>query len=168
MSTSEKKILVNKETKKTIWRITNSKKEDIHTYYDRCPWSSDGKYILFSSAESRDLGLQGNILATQKGEIYLMDTKNYERVRIAENAFFHSHQGAETVWNFKKNKIYFRLGGDKVGVVYVATREVEQFQEGRFYRFFGLSSDGKKFVFENIDSTQLKGKGIYTMNEDCS
>jgi len=168
MSVPEKTILLDKETGKTIWRITNSNKEDIHTYYDRCPWSQNGKYILFSSANTQNLSLQGNILATQKGEVYLIDMKTYKRIRIAENAFFHSHQGAETIWNFKKNKVYFRQGGEKVGVVNVATKEVEQFQEGRYYRFFGLSSDGKKFVFENIDKSQLEGKGIYTMNEDCS
>jgi len=164
----EKSEFADEETGRTIWRITNSENEEVHTYYDRCPWSFDGRYILFASANPNDLSLQGNVRSTQNGAVYLMDTQTYRRIKIAERAFYHSHQGSEQVWNYKKNKVYFYLPDLKVGVINVRTNEIEPFKEPQYYRFFGLSPDGEKFVFDNIDSSKLEGRGIYIMNEDCS
>ena len=89
-------------------RLTNSQKEDKHTYYDICPWSADQRTIVFSSADASDLTIQhGDNLATRNGEVYLMDTENDEISKIADEALFTTHNGTHAMWHPKGKKVYF-------------------------------------------------------------
>ena len=54
----EKTEFADPGTGRTIWRLTNNNLEEKHTYYDINPWSSDERFILFSSARGEDLTLQ--------------------------------------------------------------------------------------------------------------
>ena len=79
---SERTTFVDRATGRTIWRITDSQRSDKHAYYDLCPWSPDGRHIVFSSADPKDLTEEGaNIHWTQKGQVFVMDTRTWTRKR---------------------------------------------------------------------------------------
>ena len=163
---SERTVFQDQETGRTIWRLTNSQREDKHTYYDICPWSADQRYIVFSSADAQDLTIQhGDNLATRNGEVYLMDTENDEISKIADEALFTTHNGTHAMWHPKEKKVYFYRAPNQVGVVDVAARKLERVMEGGIRQ---LSPDGEKFAFPSNDPDRIGGRGIYTMNEDGS
>ena len=81
----EMTVRKDQATGKTIARLTSGDREDKHTYYDICPWSPDGRYLLFSSADAEDLTTSyGDNLGTQKGQLYVMDLETFQRRLIAE------------------------------------------------------------------------------------
>jgi WD40 repeat protein len=163
---SEKTIFQDPKTGRTIWRLTNSQREDKHTYYDICPWSYDQKYIVFSSADLQDLTIQrGDNLATHNGELYVMDTENYEIRKVAEPTLFTTHNGAFALWHPRKHQVYFYQAPHKVGVVDVATAKLERTMEGGIRQ---LSPDGKRFATSSNDPSFREGRGVYTMDEDGS
>lgn len=165
-SGSEKSVYQDPETGRTIWRLTNSQVEDKHSYYDICPWSPDGKYIVFSSAVPRDLTThRGDLFVTGSGRVYVMDTGNYEITQIAEGTSFNTHTGAFAVWHPTENRVYFNRSSGKIGVVDVENPGEERVMEGGLRQ---LSPDGQKMVTTSNDADYREGQGVYTMNEDGS
>lgn len=163
---SEKTVFEDPLTDWTIWRLTNSQMDDKHTYYDICPWSADQKFIVFSSADPKSLTLQyGDNLASEKGQVYVMDTEKYELRKIADNAFFTTHTGAHPMWHPVQKKVYYYQAPGRVGVVDALTGRLERVMEGGIRQ---LSPDGELFAFPSNDARYSEGRGIYTMREDGS
>jgi Tol biopolymer transport system component len=163
---SERTVFKDGETGRTIWRLTDSQREDKHTYYDICPWSFDQKYIVFSSARLVDLTTPyGDNLSTNSGELYVMNTETYTLCKIADHTLFTTHNGAFALWHPRQHKVYFYQAPNKVGVADVATAEVERVMEGGIRQ---LSPDGLRFASQSNDPDFLEGRGVYTMNEDGS
>ena len=151
-------------TGQTIMRLTSGDRDDKHTYYDICPWSPDGKYLLFSSADAEDLTTpRGDNLSTQKGQLYVMDLETFQRRLIADNALYATHNGVFSAWHPTKPRAFFRKAPNKVGVVDVETGELLQVMDGGLRQ---LSPDGEIMVFPNNEESYLDGRGIYTMDED--
>ena len=67
---------------------------DVHTYYDISPWSPDGRYMVFSAANPKDItAVHRDTLATCKGQLYLMDLETYElRLLARERILQHPHR----------------------------------------------------------------------------
>ena len=156
---SEKTVIQDEVTGRTIWRLTQNDGEDKHAYYDICPWSSDQNYILFSTAKSEDLTTQvSDLWTTNRGEVYVMDTETCELKRIAENAYYSTHNGVFSMWHPKKPLVYFVQAPGKVGVANAETGKVERVMDGRMRQ---LSPDGELFVTTTPE-------GVSTMKEDGS
>lgn len=153
-------------TGRTIWRLTNSQMEDKHSYYDISPWSPDQKHIVFSTARVRDLTIKHkDTLATQRGQVYVMDTETFALTKIADNAFYNTHTGAFALWHPQQKKVYFYQGPEQVAMVDVETRRIERTMSGGIRQ---LSPDGQKFAWTSNDMTSDMARGVYTMNEDGS
>jgi len=90
----------DKKTGRRVVQLTcNAEFESKHAYYDICPWSSDGRYLAFSSARPADLtGVYRDNVSTDHGRVCVMDTSNREIRVIATDAFYASHSGAWPVW----------------------------------------------------------------------
>lgn len=162
----ERTRFVDKETGRTIWRVTSSRRHDKHTYYDLCPWSPDSRYILFSSADPADLAVPpgANVNVTQKGQLCLLDTGTYTRRVIADNTIFESHQGTFSAWSPKRNRVYFQKSSTELGVFDV--------DSGTLLRTMGgfvwwMSPETERFAFASGEVGRPEN-GIYTMNEDGS
>jgi Tol biopolymer transport system component len=173
----EKSVFTDHKTGQTFWRITNSVREDRHTYYDLCPWSPDGRYIVFSSASSADLTTPGaNIMTTRKGRVCVLDEESYTRKELAFDTFYQTHNGTPAVWSPTGRRIYFQKtegtpgGADgTVGVIDVQRGTIEREMTGPlWWALWWLSPDGQRFVFSVDEPTQLEGRGMYTMMEDGS
>ena len=139
---TEKTVFQDSETGRTIWRLTNSQREDKHTYYDICPWSPDQKQLLFSSADAKDLApLSGHdTLASQTGIVYLMDTTSYAIRPLVSGAHYNTHTGVFSTWHPIRPQVFFSQAPDRVGVVNANTGKVERVLEGSLRQ---LSPDGK-------------------------
>jgi len=154
---SEKTVIQDAVTGRTLWRLTNSEMEDKHSYYDICPWSSDGKYILFSTARAEDLTIPTrDLLTTNRGEVYVMDTETGELIRIATEANYTTHNGVFSMWHPREPKVYFSKAPGEIGMVNVETRTVERVVKGGGRQ---LSPDGGLFV-------SITNEGVCTMKED--
>jgi Tol biopolymer transport system component len=46
---SEKRVIIDQKTGREIWQMTCSSVPSLHSYYDLCVWSPDGKSIVFCS-----------------------------------------------------------------------------------------------------------------------
>jgi len=162
----EKIEFADPETGRTIWRLTNNNREEKHTYYDINPWSSDEKYILFSSARGEDLTLQvRDMRASDKGEVYVIDTEDYGIKQVGDEALFTTHNGASAMWHPSEDRIYYYHVSGQVAAVNPVTGERERLMDGNIRQ---LSPDGERFVWNNNDPNFEDGRGIYTMREDGS
>lgn len=160
----ERTTFVDRHTGRTVWRITDSRRSDKHAYYDLCPWSPDDRYILFSSADPADLTEPGaNIHWTQKGQVFVMDTRTFTRTLLAEGTYFQTHQGTFALWSPVKPWVYFQMTPTTLGVVDVDTRKLVRKVESALYWL----SPQERIVYAG-DASAPEGRGIYSMNEDGS
>ena len=102
-SGSERTIYRDPQTGWTIWRLTHSQMADTHTYAAVCPWSSDQAYIVFSTADPRDLTIEhGDQWATNSGQVYVMDTTDYALHKIGITPEDHDVVHAYFVTEFER------------------------------------------------------------------
>ncbi len=160
----ERSTFVDQRTGRTIERLTNSPMADLHTYYDICPWSPHGRYLVFSAAYPADLTIvHRDTLATDKGQIYLLDLNTYELRFLAENAFYNTHTGAFPVWHPTKNQVFFYTGPEEVSVVDVESGALLRTMKGGIRQ---LSPDGELLSWTTNDIRTDLPRGVYTMQED--
>ena len=161
----EKTEFKDPRTGRTIWRLTNSQMEDLHTYYDICPWSPDGRYVVFSSADRQDLTLPyDDYRASDKGRVHIMDTESFQIREIADHAYFDPHTGMFCMWHPGKLQVYFRKSAEQIGVVDIESGSART-MAGRMRQ---LSPDGRQFAALSRAQWYGLGAGIATMNEDGS
>jgi Tol biopolymer transport system component len=163
----EMSAFTDSATGRTIQRLTNSQMEDKHTYYDISPWSADGRLLAFSSAHPDDLkSAHRDSWATDRGEVYLMDTETFELRRIADDGFYITHTGTGAMWHPSGEKIYYYSAPNEVSVVNVQSGRKEHVMSGGIRQ---LSPDGAKFAWTvNDPSPSYPQRGVYTMSEDGS
>ncbi len=167
-SGSERIAFRDAVTGRTIWQLTDSQMEDKHTYYDISPWSTDQRYVAFSSGDPHYLSIQHrDNLAACGGEIFVMDTEDdYAISRVAGDAFFTTHSGAHAMWHPTALKLYYWYRApDRIGVVDLETGEFAREMSGGIRQ---MSPDGKAFAWNCNDPEYGEGRGIYLMAEDGS
>lgn len=162
----EWKEYVDAKTGHTIQQLTDNKNiESKHNYYDVCPWSSDGKYILFSSAVPEEVVAAYKVtLSTENGAVCIMDTQSGEISTIAEGGLYNTHNGTFPIWHPSRNLVYYRRKRGLVGIVDI--------DEGTEITIKGsarqISPDGNTLV-STPNEVQLGDElGIYTMKSDGS
>ncbi len=144
-------------------RLTLSGEHDKHTYYDICPWSPDGKILLFSSVSPEDLTeSHRDTLASHKGRIYAMDTESFQLRLITENAFYNSHTGTQVLWHPNGEKIYFYRSANQVEALDIQTgKTISQFNGG----LRQLSPDGTQIIWNQPVQPNDLEAGIYVRDE---
>jgi Tol biopolymer transport system component len=153
---------------RSVCQLTDSRLESKHTYYDICPWSPDGRLVVFSSADPEDLTKEHrDNLSAQNGLVRVVDMQTFETQVIAEGAFYTSHNGAFPMWHPIRNTAYYRIGPEEIGAI--------DLDSGRRWTMSGvlrqLSPDGAKFASQLNPEDRPEDPeawGFYTMNEDGS
>ncbi len=162
---AEKTIFQDPVTGREIWRLTNGPLDDRHTYFDVFPWSPDGRHIVFSSARPEDTTVPlGDLLTTQHGQIYLMDTETFAFEKLADGAFFDTHTGSFTAWHPTGQGVFFRYSPREIGYVDIDTKEVSRFP-GQMRQ---ISPDGTTFVYTVTPPAPMAERGVYLMDIDGS
>ena len=162
-----REVLVNETTGRTIWWIAGRGREETHTYYDICPWSPDGRHILFSSADPgllRVIGEQVN-LETDAGQLCICDTESWDVEVIAEHLLFSSGGGVRAMWG-ADGSVYFCPDNDTLAVMELPSREVLRTMPQVATM---LSPDGTQFAatLEDPDApSNGHSTGAFTMNAD--
>jgi len=129
-------------TSRTVLQLTASDRwESQHTYYDFCPWSPDGRLILFSSLPvGEDLQPFGHdTLASPNGCVNVMDAETWAIRQIAPQAIYMRHGGAFCMWHRLRNEVFYRRDLDHTAAVDVETG-AERLLPGRVRQ---LSPDGR-------------------------
>ncbi len=153
---------------RTIVQLTDNTLESKHSYYDACPFSSDGRYLLFSSVDPATLTRSvGDAIGSDQGMICVMDTKTHQIGVIAEGAAYHTHTGAFPLWHPRKNTVFYTLEEERIGAVDLDTGE-RSTMKGILRQ---LSPDGTTFAAPMNASNRPDDPdqwGFYTMREDGS
>jgi hypothetical protein len=162
----EMTVFTDAVTGRTIQRLTHSAMDDKHSYYDISPFSPNGRQLLFSAAYPADLTeVHNDTLATNKGQVYVMDTATYALRLLADHTFYNSHTGSFALWHPLEPKVYFFLAPHQVGVVDANSGELLHQFEGGIRQ---LSPDGELLTWPVNEATAQMERGIYTINEDGS
>ncbi|MFW6155165.1 MAG: TolB family protein [Planctomycetota bacterium] len=84
--------------------------ESQHTYYDICPWSHDGRFILYSSApvDGSWTPFGHDTLACRDGRVSVIDTGTGGSREVAGDAVYMKHGGAFCLWHPARHKVYYR------------------------------------------------------------
>ncbi len=139
------------ETGVVIHRLTHSARHDKHAYYDVCPWSPDGKRIVFSSA------LPGE----RTSQIFVMDADGSNMRVVADDGTFGMHTGAFTQWGADGETVYYTTrtdDGAALACVSLRTRDKKILSKPSRM----ISPDGKRSLFLEGD---ING-GLGIMNTD--
>ena len=134
---TEKNEYKDSETNAYVVRLTNSNRNDKHSYYDSPAFSPDGKYIVFSSAEP----------GQRHGDIYLANSDGTDIRRLAGSASFNMHTGALPWWHPDGKHVLYNAiirGKSHIGIISIDGQEM-RFQPGR--RLRSLSPDGSKIIY---------------------
>lgn len=90
------------------WRLTqltnHPERESQHTYYDICPWSADGRHLLFSSSPiaATWAPFGHDTLASRAGRVNLLDTATHEIREVADGAIYLRHCGTFALWQGRR------------------------------------------------------------------
>jgi hypothetical protein len=132
------------ETGRTIVRLTDNDLFNVHTYYDICPWSHDGRYVVYSGADpdtiTDEFGHDG--VSSSSGQVFVIDMATREIFRIADTALFNMHSGAMCCWHPRKHAVFYRKNQNCSAMVDLATGRETVFS-GNFRQ---LSPDGELFT----------------------
>ena len=163
-SRPERSVSVDQHTGRTIEQLTDGPMSDLHTYYDICPWSPDGRYLVFSAAYPADLTIvHRDTLATDKGHLYLMDLNTYELRLLADDAFYNTHTGAFPVWHPTENHVFFYTAPEEVAVVSADSGALLRKLQGGIRQ---VSPDGKLLSWTTNDVKSDLPPGVYTLKAD--
>lgn len=131
-------------TGREIWRLTQSELEDKHTYYDICPWSHDGRFILFSTARGSEVTkpFAHDTLFTDNGTVCVIETATWEIGEVAHGVLYQAHPGAFCMWHPRALRAIYRAD--------LGSYEEVDLASGERRRHAGiirqLSPDGKCFA----------------------
>ncbi|MFB3825172.1 MAG: TolB family protein [Bryobacteraceae bacterium] len=93
----ERVIYRDKETGRTVWRMTVSKSNDKHGYYSSQSWNADMTKIVWSTAEPQ----------ATRGSIWVMDADGSNFRKLADGVPYNMHTGANASWSRDGRKIYY-------------------------------------------------------------
>jgi hypothetical protein len=159
-------VRIDEVTGRTIMRLTAGDRDDKHTYYDICPWSPDGKHLLFSSADPVKVNEPyGDNYGTPNGQLSVMDLTSYTRRVIDNQALFRSHNGVFATWHPTRFEALYTKDLNLVASVDASTGTVLRQMKGSLRQ---LSPDGQLVVFPVNEPGAYQGRGIYMMSEDGS
>lgn len=124
----QRQVIADLKTGREIWKITAGPLEDKHTYYDVSPWSFDGRYITFGTADSNDLDEPWSVdmVSTTKGRLGLIDTASWEVHEFADNVFYESHAGSWGMWHPKRLELFYRQNADHFAAINFETGATRQ------------------------------------------
>ncbi len=143
-------------TGRAIVRLTNNDLFNVHTYYDICPWSHDGRYLVFSGADpatiTEEYGHDG--IASLSGQVFVIDAMTREIKRVVDGSLFNMHSGAMCCWHPQQHVIFYRKEQENSASIDLMTREEKVFA-GKFRQ---LSPDGELFA-TLLDGSHNGGQG---------
>jgi len=147
-SGSEKTLERDPRTGREVWRMTNNRSHDVHSYYDACAWSPDGRHIAFTAVRPEDVILEKQA-QTDKGALFVMDAVSGDMTCVVDGVAFELHTGCLPLWKDERTLVYRGLdpdGSGYTGVVDIASKAVRRIPglSGRF-----LSPDGGELICQS-------------------
>ncbi len=94
---NERVIYKDKETGRTVWRMTASKLNDKHGYYSSQSWSPDMTKIVWSTAPPQ----------AKQGSIWVMDADGSNFRKLAGGVPYNMHTGSNASWSRDGKSIYY-------------------------------------------------------------
>ena len=139
--------------------------ESQHTYYDICPWSHDGRFVVVSSApvDGDWTPFGHDTLACRDGRVSVIDMASLQPRAVATGAVYMKHGGAFCMWHPTQHRIYYRQNEESFARVDLTTG-TKDLLPGRLRQ---LSPDGTTFA-TLLKSPHQGGQGtaIGIMRED--
>ena len=117
----------DRETGRTVWQLTCSQEfASKHSYYDICPWSHDGKFLVFSSARPEGINTAyRDGFKAEDGLVCVLEIESGEIFTVATGTLYICHVGSFALWHPKKNILYFRRSPGELGIVDVQSGSKE-------------------------------------------
>jgi len=148
--------------------FSNDGKHYFFGYYDKCPWSGNGKFILAHGANFLNHLPTGNNFAG----IYLIDSQNKEIRELSKTFAWNWQQGAMLQWlgpDFNEKLIFNDLRNGKfISVIYNIKNQQEKIIDFPVYAVHPSGKSALSLNFSRLD--RLRGgygyKGLDCQNQN--
>ncbi len=94
---NERVIYRDKETGRTVWRMTVSDSNDKHGYYSSQSWNADMTKIVWSTAPPQ----------ARRGSIWVMDADGSNFRKLADDVPYNMHTGSNASWSRDGKMVYY-------------------------------------------------------------